>query len=100
MPYALRMTGSNFFNFTKNMEIISNYWGYIDSYVPIPNYNHFEHACRAKNACLQFGIKANKRCNPILTPMNDVNWNWNDGYTLTGLHAYFDTTSNCLERYV
>ena len=87
-------------NTIHNMEIISNYWGYINSYVPIDNYDHFDHARRAKKACLQLGVKKNARVNPSLTPMNDVKWCDGEGFTTTGLHTYFDETSNGLERFV
>lgn len=99
MQYALRLLPREYKDYVYCAELIYEYFSFLESGVPIANFDHYKLSKNAKIAACKFGIKATKKCNGILTPVPYVLWSKNYGITKTMLHSCFDETSNDITRF-
>lgn len=84
-------------------EIISEYFAFLESGVPLPNFDHYQLAKQAKMCALRFGIVSSKTCNADTCTRIDPNGiKWcksGQGITKTMLHSIFDETANNISRF-
>ena len=87
-----------FSDYVYYLELIYEWFAFLESGMPIPNFNYFRLAKEAKKASCRLGIRVSDKINNINTPIKGVKWS-QFGFTRTMLHTAFDELANDVCKY-
>ena len=93
MQFALRLLPNQYSALIYAAELLSEYFSFIESGFPIPNFDYFKLARECKRLVCELGIKATKNCHHYAA----VNFTKN-GFTKTMVHTMFDEVPNDIAR--
>ena len=96
MQFALRLVSKSYNNFVYGTELLSEYFSFIESGVPLENFDYFKLARVCKGIVCKFGIKATKNCDNY-TNNGDIIFT-KYGFTKTMVHTMFDEIPNDIAR--